>query len=87
VPGVRALAPAIAGALRLPLPWVTVMIASASAIWYGLITVVAFRVGTDWEQLRGTVTRYGTTAAVIGAGILAVGAAAWLIARNRRKTS
>lgn len=85
VPGVRALVPAFAGALKLSAVWIMLMIASASALWYGLITVIAFRVGSDWERLRGTVTRYGTTAAVIGAVILAVGVVAWLIANKRRK--
>lgn len=84
VPGVRAVVPAIAGALKLkPLP-VTSMIAGASAIWYGLITVVAFRVGADWESLKRLVSEYTTTAAIIGAVILAAGVVAWLVARKRR---
>jgi membrane protein DedA with SNARE-associated domain len=83
VPGVRAIVPAFAGALKLSPIWVTVMVGSASAIWYGLITVVAFRVGSDWERLREVVTLYGKIAALIGAGLLIIGAAAWLIARKR----
>lgn len=85
VPGVRALVPAIAGALKLSVVWVTVMIGTASAIWYGLITVIAFRVGSDWERLRGTVAQYSRTAAIIGAVILVAGVAAWLVARKRHK--
>jgi len=61
------------------------MVGTASAIWYGLITVIAFRVGSDWERLRGTVTRYGATSAMIAAVILAVGFVAWLIANRRSK--
>lgn len=84
VPGVRAVVPAIAGALKLkPLP-VATMIAVASAIWYGLITVIAFRVGADWERLKSLVGEYTTTAAIIGAVILAAGVVAWLVARKRR---
>lgn len=85
VPGVRAVVPVIAGALRLKALPVTVMIAGASAIWYGLITVVAFRVGADWERLKKLVGEYTTTAAIIGAVILAAGVVAWLVARKRRK--
>jgi membrane protein DedA with SNARE-associated domain len=59
------------------------MVATASAIWYGLITMVAFRVGSDWEQLKATIARYGTTAAIIGGIVLALGVVAWLIVRNR----
>ena len=83
VPGVRAIVPAFAGALKLSPAWVTVMVASASAIWYGLITVIAFRVGSDWERLRETVTQYGTIAAIIGAALLVIGTAVWLITRKR----
>ena len=84
VPGVRAIVPAIAGALKLkPIP-VALMIAAASAIWYGLITVIAFRVGADWERLKHLVGDYTTTAAIVGAVILVAGVLAWLVARKRR---
>lgn len=86
IPGVRAVVPAFAGALRLSVVSTAIMVASASAIWYGLVTTVAFRVGADWEELRGTITRYGRTAAIIGAVLLVIGVAAWLIARKRRTT-
>ncbi len=84
VPGVRAIVPAFAGALQLSVVWTAVMIASASAIWYGLITVLAFRVGSDWEKLKGTMGRYSSTAAIVGAVILALGIVVWLIARKRK---
>lgn len=87
IPGVRALVPAFAGALRLSVIWTTVMIASASAIWYGLITVIAFRVGADWELLKGTVGQYSKTAAIIGTSIIALGIVVWLVARRRQKTN
>lgn len=83
VPGVRALVPAFAGALRLPVIWVAAMVASASAIWYGLITIVAFQVGSDWERLQGMVKQYGTVTAIAGAIVLAIGVLAWLITRKR----
>jgi membrane protein DedA with SNARE-associated domain len=85
VPGVRAIVPAIAGAMHLSVWWVALMVGTASAIWYGLITVIAFRVGSDWERLRDTVTRYGTAAAIAGAVILVIGVAAWWIARKRAR--
>jgi membrane protein DedA with SNARE-associated domain len=85
VPGVRAVVPAFAGALKVSAIWVGVMVASASAIWYGLITVIAFRVGSDWERLQGTVTRYGTVAAIAGGVLLAIGLILWMIAQKRRK--
>jgi membrane protein DedA with SNARE-associated domain len=85
VPGVRAIVPAIAGALKLKALPVTLMIGAASAIWYGLITIVAFRVGSNWEALKSMVGRYTTIAAIIGGAILVAGVLAWLVARKRRK--
>ncbi len=84
VPGVRAIVPAIAGALKLkPLP-VAIMIGAASALWYGLITIVAFRVGSNWEALKSMIGEYTTVAAIVGGVILAAGVVAWLVARKRR---
>ena len=85
VPGVRAVVPAIAGALKLkPIP-VTIMVGAASALWYGLITIIAFRVGSNWEKLRAMVGEYTTVAAIVGGVVLAGGVVAWLVVRKRRK--
>jgi membrane protein DedA with SNARE-associated domain len=84
VPGVRALVPAFAGALRLPLLPTTAMIASASALWYGLITFVAFRVGADWPRLKALVAHYSTAAAIVGTMVLALGLAVWVFVRRRQ---
>lgn len=84
VPGVRAIVPAIAGALELKALPVAIMIGAASAIWYGLITIVAFRVGSNWEELKSMIGEYTTIAAIVGGVILAAGVVAWLVARKRR---
>jgi membrane protein DedA with SNARE-associated domain len=60
LPGVRALVPPFAGALRLPPVPVAIAMASASALWYGAIAWLGFRFGTDLETLQamiGTATR------------------------------
>lgn len=85
VPGVRALVPAFAGAARLPVGRITAMIACASAIWYGLITLVAFRVGADWPRLSAMVARYSSTAGIVGTVVLALGIAVWVVLRSRHK--
>jgi membrane protein DedA with SNARE-associated domain len=86
VPGVRALVPAFAGALRLPITLTVIMIACASAIWYGLITLVAFRVGSDWPRLSALVARYSSRAGIIGTAILALGILIWLLVRRRHES-
>jgi membrane protein DedA with SNARE-associated domain len=86
IPGVRAVVPVFAGALRLPVLPTAAMIASASGMWYGLITFVAFRVGADWPMLKGMVAQYSRTAAV-AAAILALGIAVWVLVRSRQKSN
>jgi membrane protein DedA with SNARE-associated domain len=86
VPGVRALVPAIAGALRLPVALTLIMIACASAIWYGLITLVAFRVGADWPRLSALIARYSSRAGIIGTAILVLGILIWLLVRRRHES-
>lgn len=84
VPAVRSVVPAFAGALRLSPWWTGAMIAVASGLWYGLITLVAYRVGSDWERLKSTVTSYSTIIGLTAGALLVLGIAAWTIARRRR---
>jgi len=85
VPVVRAIVPAFAGAMRLPAGKVFAMIGVASAIWYGLITYVAFRVGADWDRLRSTLDRYGSMAAIVAGALLGVALLIWLVTARRRR--
>ncbi|HEU4584565.1 MAG TPA: DedA family protein, partial [Gemmatimonadaceae bacterium] len=49
LPGVRALVPPFAGAMKMPVAPVLAAIGIASGIWYGIVTVAAYHVGSDWE--------------------------------------
>jgi len=83
LPGVRALVPPFAGALRVPPLRAAAMIAIASAIWYGTVTIVAYRLGANWEEATARLGGYQRTIA-IGVGAVAVLALlAWLIRRRR----
>ena len=83
IPGVRAIVPPVAGAMKLPIVSTMLAVATASAIWYGGITWLAFRAGANWELVMRTVTRYGRWAA-LGAGVLIlIGGAAWFVRRRR----
>jgi membrane protein DedA with SNARE-associated domain len=53
-----------------PLP-VALAVASASAIWFGFLTWVAFRAGSDWDTLYAYIVR-STKVVGGGAGILVV---------------
>jgi membrane protein DedA with SNARE-associated domain len=83
IPGVRAIVPPFAGALRLsPLRALAAM-AVASGIWYGAITVLAYRLGSSWEALRDTVARAGLWAAIGATAIALLGVGTWLVRRRR----
>jgi membrane protein DedA with SNARE-associated domain len=83
LPGVRAIVPPLAGALRVPAVRAAVAMGAASAIWYGAISYLAFRIGADWEQLAGTVSRYGRVAAITGSVLALVAVATWFLLRRR----
>src|SRR5918997_4667043 len=87
LPGVRAIVPPLAGALRVPAFRTAVAMGAASAVWYGAISYLAFRIGADWETLAGTVGRYGRASAIVGAVIALVGLTTWLVVRRRRGAS
>jgi membrane protein DedA with SNARE-associated domain len=57
VPGLRMLVPPVAGMLRVPYVTTIALITAASTVWYGLIAVLAFRVGSDWEAFRVAIER------------------------------
>jgi membrane protein DedA with SNARE-associated domain len=86
IPGVRALVPPFAGALRLPVVSSLASIALASGIWYGLVSYLAFRAGAaDWNALNGRISSVGRWIAV-GAGVVFLaGALVWWVRRRRNR--
>ena len=77
IPGVRALVPPFAGALKVPAGRAALAMGSASAIWYGIVSYVGFRAGADWEALKGVLARYGKVLAIVAVIIAAIGVAIW----------
>ena len=84
VPGVRALVPPFAGALRISPVTTMLSLSLASAVWYGLVSYVAFRAGADWGALMARITRYGRLAAIAAAAVIAAGALVWWLRRRTR---
>jgi len=83
IPGVRALVPPFAGALRISPVTTMLSLSLASALWYGMVSYVAFRAGADWGTLMSRITRYGRFAAVGAALIVAAGALGWWLRRRQ----
>lgn len=83
VPGVRAIVPPFAGALKVPFIPAMAVIGIASGIWYGLVAWLAFRAGANWDALQDTIRQYGTIAAVVAIVIAVVGTAIWFFRKKR----
>jgi membrane protein DedA with SNARE-associated domain len=58
IPGLRMITPPMAGATRVPPVRTALVFLLASAIWYGAIAWIAFRVGDDWAALQSSVKRF-----------------------------
>jgi membrane protein DedA with SNARE-associated domain len=88
IPGIRALVPPFAGALRLPPVRSLGAIAIASGIWYGVVSYLAFRAGAaDWNVLTGRISYVGRWIAIGAAAVLALGALAWWLRQRSSKQS
>jgi Uncharacterized membrane-associated protein len=85
LPGARAIVPPFAGAMRLPALNVIFALASASAVWFGLITFLAFRAGDNWDLLERYLIRSGETVAFAAVAIVLLALGIWLVKRPRRE--
>lgn len=83
IPGVRSIVPPFAGAAHIPLVPAILIMALASAIWYGVITWLAFSVGANWELFSDKLALVARVVASVAGGLLVIAGAVWY-ARKRR---
>jgi membrane protein DedA with SNARE-associated domain len=85
IPGVRAMVPIAAGAMRVPL-WETLGIMWISSfMWYSVLVWIAMKVGTDWASVRATMTKFAQGAGLGALGLsLVLGGIGWFMWRRRR---
>ena len=87
IPGLRAIVPPVAGALRIPgVPAVAAM-AIASGIWYGVIAYLAYRAGSDWTALTQLLSKSGRVAALVAVMLVLAAVLAWLVRRRRTRVA
>jgi len=85
LPGVRALVPPFAGAMKMPPLPVLTAIAVASGIWYGTVTIAAYHVGSDWALLRARLMEVSRTTTLVAGTVLTLLVAGWIVYRALRK--
>ena len=84
IPGVRAIVPPFAGALRMSPVSTMLALGLASAVWYGLVSYVAFRAGSNWESLMERIASLGRITAMGAVAVVALGLLVWWLRRRRR---
>jgi membrane protein DedA with SNARE-associated domain len=85
IPGVRALVPPFAGALRVPAFGAIAAMALASGAWYGLISYLAWRAGSNWDAVTRMIARSGRIVTFVALAVAALGALAWLVYHRRAR--
>ena len=85
LPGLRAVVPPFAGALRLPAVPALVVMGAASGLWYAAITWLALSVGSSWDALLERMGSLNRTIGVAAGGMAVIGVGVWLLMRNRRR--
>ena len=86
LPGVRAVVPPFAGALRVPLGSAALSMGAASAIWYGLIAWLGFRFGENLDALKALIGSATRVSGLVALGVvLLAGGILWWRARRRTR--
>jgi membrane protein DedA with SNARE-associated domain len=86
LPGVRAVVPPLAGAMRVPAAGAIASIAVASTIWYTTLALIAYRLGAQWDRIVDAIKDFQTVAAIVAGVVVALGLLAWWVARRRIRT-
>lgn len=83
LPVYRTIVPPFAAAIGLPARKVIPPVFVATALYYGIVTAVAFGIGSNWSTVKDTVSRIGTVLAVVA--VLATILGVWLWKRHLKK--
>lgn len=84
LPGVRAIVPPVAGAMRVGAVRALLAMGVASALWYGGITYLAFTAGANFDVLQARMAQGQRWVGIGAVAIVAIGLAFWFVRRRRR---
>jgi membrane protein DedA with SNARE-associated domain len=85
LPGVRAIVPPVAGALRLGAVRSLVAMGVASGLWYGGITYLAFTAGANFDALQARIASSQRWVGIIASTIVLAGLLLWWLRRRARR--
>ena len=83
LPGYRAIVPPFAAIANLPARKALPPVVAATALYYGLLVLVAHRLGRNWEAVERLVSRLGVGLAVAAVGVTAL--IGWWLWRRRAR--
>ncbi|WP_291164860.1 DedA family protein [Gemmatimonas sp. UBA7669] len=83
LPAVRAVVPPVAGALGIGAGRALLAMSAASALWYGIVCVLAFRAGSNADVLLAQIATQQRSIGLVALGIVAVAAGIWWWRRRR----
>jgi membrane protein DedA with SNARE-associated domain len=76
LPAFRAMVPVFAGVTHVPFVKVFLPMASASAIWYGMLVYLGAAAGKNWDEIMRFFARYSTVLLIV-AGVLIAALLVW----------
>ncbi len=85
IPGVRALVPPFAGALRVPAASALAAMAVASGVWYGLIAWLAWRAGSNWDAVTAMIARSGRIVTIAACVVALLAGLLWFRHQRQRR--
>ena len=84
LPAVRAVVPPLAGAIKVPATGAIIAIATASTLWYTILAVLAYRLGSEWDRIASAIGEFQKGAAIVAGTIVVLAPAIWWVLRRRR---
>jgi membrane protein DedA with SNARE-associated domain len=84
IPGVRAVVPPVAGALRIGAVRAAIAMTVASGIWYGLVCMLAYRAGSNADAFLARIAGQQRLVAIVAGVLLLVAVGVVLVRRRPR---